>query len=172
VAERSPSLPSLVLVIEDESAIGRPLTNALRGQGYHVRWALTAQEALSMAAAEPPALILLDLGLPDLDGVELCRRLRTLVHSSVIVVLSARAESTDVMVGIEAGAHDYLTKPFKLSALLATVGAHLRWQNPGPGRAQDQNGEDFEVGAAGPDRRSRWITTESSSSHPGPQSVT
>ena len=122
-----------LLVVEDDESIGRPLTAALQGQGYDVLWALTAAEALELATLEPPVLVLLDLGLPDLDGVELCRTLRGTFTSAVIVVLSARADDVDVVLGLEAGADDYLTKPFRLPVLLARIRAHLRRQGPPPG---------------------------------------
>jgi DNA-binding response OmpR family regulator len=127
-----------VLVVEDDEHIGRPLTTALRGQGYDVLWALTAAEALELAGMEPPVLVLLDLGLPDLDGVELCRQLRTKLPGTVIVVLSARADDVDVVLGLEAGADDYLTKPFRLPVLLARLRAHLRRQGPPAGGDSDE----------------------------------
>lgn len=124
-----------LLVIEDDALIGRSLTCALQGQGFDVLWALTAAEALELAEIEPPVLILLDLSLPDMDGVELCRHLRAALPSVVIVVLSARAEDVDVVLGLEAGADDYLPKPFRLPVLLARIRAHLRRQGPPPGTA-------------------------------------
>jgi DNA-binding response OmpR family regulator len=78
------------------------------------------------AAADPFDLTLLDLGLPDMDGVDLCRRLRVAQPGCVLVVLTARDEEIDVVLGLEAGADDYLTKPFRLAELLARIQAHLR----------------------------------------------
>jgi DNA-binding response OmpR family regulator len=115
-----------VLVVEDDETIGGLLETALRGHGHDVGWARTGREALEAAAAEEYQLVLLDLGLPDLDGVEVCRRLRGGLPSCVIVILTARREEMDVVVGLEAGADDYLTKPFRFTELLARIRAHLR----------------------------------------------
>ena len=117
-------------MVEDDEAIGPGLTQALSGQGYIVRWAPTGSDALREATDEAPDLVLLDLGLPDLDGVEVCRRLRALSPGPTIVMLTARGAEIDVVVGLDAGADDYVTKPFRLAELLARVRAHLRRAEP------------------------------------------
>jgi DNA-binding response OmpR family regulator len=116
---------SRLLVVEDDPDIGPSLRRALLTQGYDVELAPTAAEA-QQAAQAGADLVLLDLGLPDLDGVELCRRLRRLLPDAVLVVLTARDSEIDVVVGLDAGADDYLTKPFRLAELLARIRAHLR----------------------------------------------
>jgi DNA-binding response OmpR family regulator len=119
-----------ILVVEDDEAIGRGLSQALGSQGYAVRWAPTGSEALRAATEESPDLVLLDLGLPDLDGIEVCRRLRAASAATTIVMLTAREAEIDVVVGLDAGADDYVTKPFRLAELLARVRAHLRRAEP------------------------------------------
>ena len=115
-----------VLVVEDDETIGRTLTSSLGVHGHTARWVMTGAAALSAAEQQPFDLALLDLGLPDMDGVDVCRRLRVAQPGCVLVVLTARDEEIDVVVGLEAGADDYLTKPFRLAELLARVAAHLR----------------------------------------------
>lgn len=115
-----------VLLVEDDRTIGQALESSLRLNGYEVYWAVTAAQALARAADNPFDLVLLDLGLPDMDGVDVCRRLRTITPHSVVVMLTARQDEIDVVVGLEAGADDYLTKPVRLGELLARVRAHLR----------------------------------------------
>jgi DNA-binding response OmpR family regulator len=119
-----------ILVVEDDEAIGRGLSQALAAQGYTVRWAPTGTDALRDAAEAAPDLVLLDLGLPDVDGVDLCRRLRATSPGTTIVMLTARSAEIDVVVGLDAGADDYVTKPFRLAELLARVRAHLRRAEP------------------------------------------
>jgi DNA-binding response OmpR family regulator len=119
-----------VLLVEDDEAIGRGLAQALTDQGYAVRWAATGADALR-EAGEAPDLVLLDLGLPDVDGVEVCRRLRAAAPGTTIIMLTARGAEIDVVVGLDAGADDYVTKPFRLAELLARVRAHLRRAGPG-----------------------------------------
>jgi DNA-binding response OmpR family regulator len=114
-----------VLVVEDDVTLGDGLCQALATQGYRASWARTGAEALALAR-DPHDIVLLDLKLPDLDGVELCRRLRAAQPQLTIVMLTARREEIDVIVGLDAGADDYLTKPFRLAELLARIRAHAR----------------------------------------------
>ncbi|HVX85562.1 MAG TPA: response regulator [Phycisphaerae bacterium] len=114
-----------VLVIEDDSAIRKFLRAALTAQDYRVHEALTAKEGLSVAALYTPDLIILDLGLPDADGVALTRQLREWSKTPIIVV-SARGKEQDKVQALDAGADDYLTKPFAIGELLARLRAALR----------------------------------------------
>jgi DNA-binding response OmpR family regulator len=124
---------SELLLVEDDPDIGDQLAGALATQGHRVRWARTGRAALEhMAGGSRVDLILLDLGLPDLDGTALCRQLRSALPDVVIVMLTARTDEIDVVLGLDAGADDYLTKPFRLTELLARVRAHLRRGNSEP----------------------------------------
>jgi DNA-binding response OmpR family regulator len=119
-----------VLVVEDDETIGSVLGSSLASQGHQVVWERTGHGALSEADRTSFALVLLDLGLPDLDGIQVCRRLRAAQPFTVLVMLTARTEEMDVVLGLEAGADDYLTKPVRLGELLARVRAHLRRAGP------------------------------------------
>jgi two-component system, OmpR family, KDP operon response regulator KdpE len=114
-----------ILVVDDEPAILRALTSALTARGYGVREALTGQSAIDMVALDPPDAIVLDLRLPDIDGVEVCRRVRT--WSSVpIIVLSADGLDQRKVEALDEGANDYVTKPYSTPELLARLRAVLR----------------------------------------------
>lgn len=114
-----------ILVVDDEPAIQRALGPLLRTRGFDVEAATTGAEALRLASAQQPALIVLDLGLPDLEGTEVCRRLRS--WSSVpIIVLSARGTESDKVQALDLGADDYVTKPFGPEELLARIRVALR----------------------------------------------
>jgi DNA-binding response OmpR family regulator len=115
-----------LLVVEDDETIGGHLESSLRAHGHDVAWQRTGRGALEESAAEEFDLVLLDLGLPDLDGVEVCRQMRGQQPGAVLVMVTARDEEMDVVVGLEAGADDYLTKPIRLGELHARIRAHLR----------------------------------------------
>jgi DNA-binding response OmpR family regulator len=118
-----------VLVVEDEASIASFVSLYLKNAGYGVRTASTGTEALSAAASDSPALIVLDLMLPDIDGIEVCKRIRQ--RSDVpILMLTARDEDVDKIIGLEVGADDYLTKPFNPRELVARVKSVLRRSAP------------------------------------------
>jgi len=118
-----------VLIVEDEPQILRTLAIVVRASGYDVTTAATAAEALALAAAQPPDLVILDLGLPDEDGVAVIRGLRSWTDVP-IVVLSGRTGSGDKVGALDAGADDYITKPFGTDELLARLRAVRRRSGP------------------------------------------
>jgi len=118
-----------VLVVEDDEPIADVLRRSLRNEGYDVRAAADGVEALAVAEQFVPDLVVLDLGLPRLDGIEVCRRLRA--ESDVpILILTARTETEDRVEGLDSGADDYLPKPFETAELLARARALLRRRPP------------------------------------------
>lgn len=133
-----PAQPSTtVLVVDDEPAILRALRAGLEARGYRVRTAATGQEAIDLTALEGPDLVVLDLGLPDVDGVDVCRRIRG--WSEVpIVVLSADGSDSRKVVALDEGADDYVTKPFSMPELLARVRVSLRHRRPTAGEPVEQ----------------------------------
>jgi DNA-binding response OmpR family regulator len=149
--------PSTILVVEDEESIASFVAAYLRKDGYEVRTTPSGRDALGLAHAERPALVVLDLMLPDLDGLEVCRRLRATTDIPVLI-LTARDDDMDKIVGLEIGADDYLTKPFNPRELVARVRAILR-------RSSDRElreGEVLEYGDLRLDagRRECWVGEE------------
>ena len=117
--------PQLVLVVEDEASIASFVAAYLKNAGYAVRTTASGAEALKLVASEKPALVVLDLMLPDMDGVEVCKRIRQSTDLPVLM-LTARDEDVDKIIGLEVGADDYMTKPFNPRELVARVRAILR----------------------------------------------
>ncbi len=118
-----------VLVVDDEPQIVRALRINLRARQYDVDTAMNGAEALRAAAQHPPDLVILDLGLPDMDGVEVIEGLRGWTEAPIIV-LSGRADSTDKVQALDCGADDYVTKPFGMDELLARMRAAIRRGTP------------------------------------------
>ena len=115
----------LVLVVEDDKSVRNLIVTTLKTQGYRHIEAPTGEEAIVQAASHNPDVILLDLGLPDLEGVEVIRRVRSWSNTPIIVI-SARSEDADKITALDAGADDYLTKPFSVDELMARLRATQR----------------------------------------------
>lgn len=115
-----------LLLVEDDDRIGRVLHPALVANGHEATWMRTGAGALAAATEVGFDLVLLDLGLPDADGLEICRELRLRLPRCLLVLLTARSQEMDIVIGLESGADDYVTKPFGMTALLARIRAHLR----------------------------------------------
>src|SRR5207302_10732882 len=118
-----------VLVVEDESSIASFVTLYLKNAGYQVNAVGNGTDALAHVAASPPSLVILDLMLPDIDGIEVCRRIRK-SSDMPILMLTARDEDVDKIIGLEVGADDYMTKPFNPRELVARVKSILRRAAP------------------------------------------
>jgi two-component system, OmpR family, response regulator RegX3 len=143
-----------ILMVEDESSITAPLIEALEREGFESAVARTAAEGMSLAGDLTPDLVLLDVGLPDGSGYDVCRELRR--SSEVpIIMLSARGEETDRIVGLEVGADDYVVKPFSARELVARIRAVLRRARPAESPAAD---EPLEVGDVQLDQARHQVT--------------
>ena len=115
-----------VLVVEDEEDIAFPLVRTLEREGYDVTWVESGQEALDRMAVTASDVVILDLGLPDMDGLDVCRKARDDGYEGAIMIVTARSGELDRVVGLDYGADDYLAKPFGLAELQARVRALLR----------------------------------------------
>jgi two-component system KDP operon response regulator KdpE len=155
------STDELVLVIEDEPQIRRFLRATLTNHGYRLIEAINAQEGLAHAATHNPALIILDLGLPDLDGLDVTRQVRE--WSAVpILVLSARGQEQDKIAALDAGADDYLTKPFGVGELLARMRVALRHAQQAADTCEESL---FEIGDLKVDLTRRQVTVADEEVH-------
>jgi DNA-binding response OmpR family regulator len=143
-----------ILIVEDDERIGATLLRALGSSGYDTRWEPTGRGCLAAIAAVRPDLVLLDLGLPDMDGLDVCRAIHREDSTIEVVMLTARDEELDVVVGLDAGAIDYVTKPFKLAELLARVRAQFRRSEPRAASRQAAGDLVVDSGA-----RRAWLAT-------------
>jgi DNA-binding response OmpR family regulator len=115
-----------VLLVEDETDIVAPLVRTLEREGYAVDQVTTGEDAIAAATSDGHDIVILDLGLPDMDGLDVCRGLREAGYQGAVLMLTARTRELDRVVGLDAGADDYLAKPFGLAELLARLRALLR----------------------------------------------
>lgn len=115
-----------ILIVEDERAVARGLEYALASEGFLVTWARDGRQALALTEQDKPDLILLDIRLPDLSGFDVCRQLRAGGHRQPILILTARDEEVDKVLGLELGADDYIVKPYSLREVISRVRAQLR----------------------------------------------
>src|SRR5947209_13089350 len=119
-----------ILIVDDDSRVTSALRRTLAYEGYHISSAMDGEGALAIARTKSPDLVILDLMLPGIDGLEVCRRLRAVNNDTPVLMLTARDAVADRVAGFETGADDYLVKPFALEELLARVKALLRRRNP------------------------------------------
>jgi DNA-binding response OmpR family regulator len=115
-----------ILIVEDERAVARGLEYGLQAEGFETVWAATGQQALDLARSQDPQLIFLDIRLPDISGFDVCRQLRAEGKRQPILMLTARDEETDKVLGLELGADDYVVKPYSLREVISRVRALLR----------------------------------------------
>jgi DNA-binding response OmpR family regulator len=115
-----------ILVVEDERAVARGLVYGLEAEGFAVTWAETGERALEVVRAVDPHLVLLDIRLPGISGFDVCRRLRAQGWRMPVLMLTARDDEVDVVLGLEIGADDYVTKPYSLRALVSRIRALVR----------------------------------------------
>ncbi len=124
--QRSSPVSATILIVEDEFAVARGVQYALQQEGYQVTVARSGEEGLEFATQQAPDLVLLDVRLPGIDGFEMLRRLRATGSKAPVLMLTARDEEVDKVIGLELGADDYLTKPFGLRELMSRIKALLR----------------------------------------------
>jgi DNA-binding response OmpR family regulator len=136
-----------VLVVEDEEDIAFPLVRTLEREGYTVTWVDTGRGGLDHLAATPTDVVILDLGLPDMDGLDVCRAARTAGFGGGIMIVTARGDELDRVVGLDYGADDYLAKPFGLAELQARVRALLRRSGalPAQGSAAQESADGLRI---------------------------
>jgi len=144
-------MPETVLIVEDDPALLRGLKDNFEYEGYTVATATDGEQALRRATDARPHLILLDIMLPKVNGYEICRQLRKQSLEVPIIMLTAKGQESDIILGLKLGADDYVTKPFSIKELLARVQAFLR-------RARAQQSSTFHFGPFALDRSARTLT--------------
>ena len=141
-----------ILLVEDDESLGAGLVGVLAADGHEVRWAQSGAQTRKLLADAAPDLVLLDLGLPDVDGLDLCAEIRERLPEVVVVVVTARTDEADAVRALDGGADDFVVKPFRPVELRARLRAHLR-------RRDVAGGPDLAAGPLRLDQRSRrvWV---------------
>jgi two-component system KDP operon response regulator KdpE len=152
-----------ILVIDDEYEIGQVLQLGLARAHFAVSWAATGQEGMDLVMRWHPDLILLDLALPDIDGLTLCRQIRAW-STTPVLILSVRSATHDVVTALEIGADDYVTKPFHMDELIARIRVALRHASQGP----SEHSEHIEIGDLVMDLAKRQVTIRGQAVHLSP----
>lgn len=137
-----------ILVIEDDAHIRLGLEEVLRGEGFEVASCSRGDEAIGSIEKERPHLIVLDVMLPGASGFDICKQLRARKNSTPVLMLTAKGQEIDKVIGLDLGADDYVTKPFGVRELLARIHALLRRMNGNNGKAENDSTEPFNIGAA------------------------
>ncbi len=137
-----------ILIVDDESHVTNALRRTLAYEGYRISTAVDGESALALARTKPPDLVILDLMLPGINGLEVCRRLRAAGEGVAVLMLTARDTVADRVLGLETGADDYLIKPFALEELLARIKALLRRSTPSEVSREVLCFEDLELDTA------------------------
>lgn len=158
-----------ILTVEDDPATREIIRLACEPQHYNVLEAETGPEGLESVQHNSPDLVLLDINLPGMSGLDVCRKLRADGHKIPIIMLTAKSDTIDVVVGLELGADDYVVKPFEVRELVARIGAHLRRSESVPGDPIKENSSS--LGSASTSGVDRSITMTRRCSSPLPNSI-
>ena len=145
-----------ILIIEDDEQSRGVVRLAMQSQSYELTEAKTGDEGLEMARAGDPDLILLDINMPGMSGLDVCRKLRAEGSLVPIIMLTAKSDTIDKVVGLEVGADDYVTKPFEVRELMARIGAHLRRSDAAAGEASSKSRREFPGLVIDTSRRQVW----------------
>ncbi|WP_367336627.1 response regulator [Phycicoccus sp.] len=156
--------PARLLVVEDDEVINESLTLRLEAQGYAVTRAFDGPGAVEAFTADPPDVVLLDIMLPGFDGLEVCRRIQA-VRPVPVLMLTARDDETDILVGLAVGADDYVTKPFRMREVVARVQALLRRVERAAELAARPTATDLVVGGLTVSPSARRVTVQGSEIH-------
>jgi two-component system alkaline phosphatase synthesis response regulator PhoP len=135
-----------ILIVEDDDAIVLGLENVLRDEGYETRAAKSGREGYRLVKAIAPDLMILDIMLPEMSGLEICKRIRDEGMKTPVIMLTAKAEENDKVFGLELGADDYITKPFSVRELIARVRAHLRRGEVATASGEETMPDEFKFG--------------------------